>query len=105
KLKATVRKEFGSEGHEAVAEMEQNMKKVDAIFDKIDKRLGESLTKAQSAKDPAGREAELKNSTKVIAEYMNYVESDALIAHIDSNPFGVKTNLIQVVTNSLKLMA
>ena len=79
--------------------------KLDGILDKLDRRLADSLDKARAAKDAAARSAELRNSKSLLADYIKYVKAEPMIAHIDSNPFGVKTNLKQNLTTSLTQMA
>jgi hypothetical protein len=44
-------------------------------------------------------------SKAILFDYINYVKSEPLIAHIDSNPLGIQTNLKQVLADSLKHMA
>ena len=74
-------------------------------MEKLDDKLAHSLAKAHAAKDPAARAAELKTSKVILADYIKYVKSETMIAHIDSNPFGVQTNLKKVLTDSLMHMA
>ena len=104
-LKAAIRNEFAKEAPALIADIEKNMSKLDAILDKLDRRLADSLDKARSAKDAAGRAAELRNSKNLLSDYIKYVKAEPMIAHIDSNPFGVKTNLKQTLTTSLTQMA
>jgi hypothetical protein len=51
------------------------------------------------------RKTELNNSKTILADYIRYVKTEPLITEIDSNPFGVKTNLKKVLTDSLTHMA
>jgi hypothetical protein len=104
-LKAAVRKEFAGEAPAVIADIEKNMVKLDGILNKLDQRLADSLAKANAAKDAAARSAELKNSKTLLADYIKYVKAEPMIAHIDSNPFGIKTNLKQTLTASLTQMA
>jgi ABC-type transporter Mla subunit MlaD len=104
-LKTAIRNEFAKEAPALIADIEKNMSKLDAVLDKLDRRLADSLDKARSAKDAAARSAELKNSKNLLADYIKYVKAEPMIAHIDSNPFGVKTNLKQTLTTSLTQMA
>jgi len=104
-LKAAIRKQFGGEGDKALAEVEQNVKKLDRVFDLLDDRLTGALDKARAAKDGETRQAELKNTRTIIARFTQYVGSEALIAHLDSNPFGVKTEVKQKIIAGLAQMA
>jgi hypothetical protein len=104
-LKKAIRNEFAGQSPELIAGIETTVSKLDVILDKLDHRLADSLAKAHAAKDPATRQAELKNSKTILADYINYVKNEPLIAHIDSNPFGIQTNLKHVLTDSLTHMA
>jgi peptidoglycan hydrolase-like protein with peptidoglycan-binding domain len=104
-LKKAVRAQYANEHPDLLKEIDENMEKLDAIMDKLDHKLADSLTKAQAAADEAARKAELKTSKTILADYIKYVKSEPLIAHIDANPFGVATNLKKVLTDSLTHMA
>ncbi|MGO9261757.1 MAG: hypothetical protein ACLQU1_36460 [Bryobacteraceae bacterium] len=86
---------------ELLKEIDKNMLKIDAILDKLDHRLADSL-KAGAAASAAARQAELRKTRTILDEYKRIVQSERLIAHIDQNPFGVKTNLKQTLMDSLK---
>ena len=64
-------------------------------------RLADSLASAGKAADDAARKAELKNAKSLLTEYITYVKSEPLIAHIDDNPFGVKTDLRALLAGAL----
>ena len=85
-------------------EIDNNMHKIDAITGKLDHKLAESLQKASSAANDGARVAELRVARGILNEYIRYVNSEPLIAHIDQNPFGVKCNLRQVLATSLNHM-
>ena len=104
-LKAAVRKAFAGEAPKVLNETENTMKKLDTIFERLDDKLADLLAKANAAKDPAARSAELKNAKTLLADHIKFVSSEPMIAHIDANPFGVKTNLKQLLTDNLKQTA
>jgi hypothetical protein len=104
-LKTAIRNEYAVEGPELLAEIDKNMMKLDWILDTLDHKLADSIAKANAAQNPAERQAELKNSKLILANYIKYVKSEPMIAHIDSNPFGVQTNLKQMLADSLTHMA
>lgn len=104
-LRQAIKTKYGSEDPGFREEIDKNMEKLDVIIEKLDDRLSDSLAKAYASKDNLGRNSELKNSKAILAEYINYVRSEPLIAHIDANPFGVKTNLKAVLTGSLTHLA
>jgi hypothetical protein len=98
-LKKAVKAHYASGHPDLLKEIDQGMAKLDVILDKLDTRLEDSLKKAATDK------AELKNSKAILIQYITYVKSEPMIAHIDSNPFGVQTNLKKVLTDSLTHMA
>jgi len=104
-LKKAVQAHYADEHPDLVKEIDTNMAKLDAIVDRLDTRLSDSLAKAAGARDEVARKAELKNAKTILADYIKYVKSEPMIAHIDANPFGVKTNLKKVLTDSLTHMA
>ena len=104
-LKKAVQGHYAHEHPDLLKEIDGNMEKLDSIVDKLDHRLADSLAKAHAAPDDAARKAELKNAKIILADYIKYVKTEPLIAHIDSNPFGVNTNLKKVLTESLTHMA
>jgi hypothetical protein len=75
------------------AEIEKGLARLDAVLDAVDHRLADALDKAGGAKDEAARQAELAMAKALCAEYIGFVRGDPLVAHIDQNPFGVKTGL------------
>lgn len=100
-LKKAVRSEYASEHPTLLKDIEQNLKKLDGILEKLDTKLAESLTEANAAKDPAARKAKLQQCKAMVAQHIMYVKSEPLIAHIDNNPFGVDTNCKRVLTDCL----
>jgi hypothetical protein len=104
-LKKGVRGHYGSEHPDLLKQIEESMVKLGGILDKLDDRLAHSLEKANAAANEAARKAELKNAKTILTDYIKYVKTEPLIAHMDSNPFGVQTSLKKVLTDSLTHMA
>ena len=104
-LKSAIQKEFASEGPKLIAEVEQHVNKFDQILENLDHSLADALNKAGAATSPAARQAELKAARSIFERCIKFVASDPLVAHIDSNPFGVKTDLKNKVGGVLKTMA
>jgi hypothetical protein len=104
-LKAAVRKEFAQEGPDIIGEIEQNMSKLDRVLDTFDGKLSDSVAKAQAAQNEAARKQQLNAAKAIVASHINYVKAEPMITHIDSNPFGVKTNLRQTLVDTLTRMA
>lgn len=104
-LKAAVQAQLADEGADVVKQITDQMKQLDRIVGRLDTRLSESLLKAGAAPDPGERRAELGITRAILADYIRYVASEPLIAHLDANPFGVKTDLKAMLTASLTKLA
>jgi hypothetical protein len=103
-LKKAVQAQVADE-EDLVDEIEGHLQKLDRIMAKLDKRLTNSLTNAVETQDPGLRSAALRESKGILAEYIRYVSSEPLIAQLDSNPFGVKTDLKATLSKSLTQLA
>jgi hypothetical protein len=97
-LKKAIRGEYASEHPTLVKDIEDNLKKLDAILDRFDSSLADSLSKADAAKNPAERKTQLQNCKSILASHMKYVQSEPLIAHIDNNPW-IQTNCRKMLTD------
>jgi hypothetical protein len=104
-LKQAIRAHYGKSHPEVMKQIESNMHKIDAIVNQLDHKLTVSLKKASDAPSEGVRMAELRVSRAILNEYIRYVKSEPLIAHIDKNPFGVQCNLQQVLAASLTKVA
>lgn len=100
-LKQAVKAHYAKAHPGLLKAIDKNMMKIDAILDQLDHRLADSL-KAGAAASEVVRQAELRKTRAILNEYKRIVESERLIAHIDRNPFDVKTNLKQTLLDSLK---
>jgi peptidoglycan hydrolase-like protein with peptidoglycan-binding domain len=103
-VKRAVKAHYAHEHPSLLKEIEQNLAKLDAITDKLDHRIADALAKAHAAKDEAARKAELKSAKTILAEYIGFVKSEPLIAHLDANPW-VKIDLRNTLTTTLTHMA
>jgi hypothetical protein len=104
-LKQAIRAHYGTSHPEVLREIENNMHKIDAIVGRLEHTLAVSLKKASAAPSDAARTAELRVARGILNEYIRYAKSEPLIAQIDHNPFGVKSNLRQVLAESLTHMS
>jgi hypothetical protein len=104
-LKKGVLAHYGNEYPEVVKEIDENMKKLGVIMEKLDHRLSDSLVKANAATDAAEKKAELKYAKTLLAGYIQYVKTEPMIAHVDANPFGVATELRKVLVDALNHVA
>ena len=104
-LKSAVQTQLADEGADFIAQINDQMNQLDRILGRLDERLSESLTNAANAQDAGERRAELGIAKAILADYIRYVGSEPLIAHLDANPFGVKTDLKVMLTASLTKLA
>ncbi len=103
-LKRAIRQEYASEHPTVLAEIDQNVQRVDVILEKLDVRLAQTLERAGATKDAAKRKAEIASAKTIIADYIAFVKSEPLIEHIDKNPFGVNAQVRKTITDSLTHM-
>jgi uncharacterized protein YdcH (DUF465 family) len=103
-VKRAVRGHYAHEHPDLVKAIDSNLAKLDGITDKLDHRIAETLAKAHSAKDEAGRKTELKNAKVILAEYIKFVKSEPLIAHVDANPW-IKVDLKKTLVDTMTHMA
>ena len=97
--------EYSDEHPDLLAEIDKRMARLDVVLEKLDHRLADALANAHAAQDAAARKTEMANAKALLADYIKYVKSEPMIDHMDSNPFGVKTNLRKVLTDSLTHVA
>jgi hypothetical protein len=100
-LKASVKAHYSASHPEFLPAIEQGLQKLDVVMSTVDHRLAHSLANAGKATDDAARKAELKRAKAILAEYIAYVKGESLVAHIDSNPFEVKTDLKALLVTGL----
>jgi len=103
-LKRAIRQEYSSEHPALLAEIDQNVQRVDVILEKLDTRLSQTLERAGTAQSPAQRKAEIDAAKKILADYVAFVKNETLIDHIDKNPFGVNAQVRKTITDSLTHM-
>jgi len=103
-LKRAIRQEYANEHPTILAEIDQNVQRVDVILEKLDVRLSQTLERAGATKDAAKRKAELASAKTILADYVAFVKSEPLIEHIDKNPFGVNAQVRKTITDSLTHM-
>jgi len=92
-LKAAVKAHCADAPPALLQEIEKGLVRLDEVLDAVDHRLADSLATAGKAADDSARQAELRNAKAILTEYISYVTGGSLVAHIDQNPFGVKTGL------------
>jgi hypothetical protein len=100
-LKRAIRQEYASEHPTLLAEIDQNVQRVDVILEKLDARLADTLQRAGATTNATQRKAEIVNAKTILADYVAFVKSEPLIDHIDKNPFGVQVQVRKTITDSL----
>jgi hypothetical protein len=105
KLKAAVREEYKSEAPAVLAQLDKAWGRVDGILVALDDSLALALDKATKAADGAARQTELGKAKVILAKYVKYVQSEALIGQLDDNPFDVELNLRKTLSASLRQLA
>ncbi len=104
-LKRSIRQEYSSEHPQVLTQIDQHVQRVDVILEKLDDRLADTLDRANTAKDPGARKAEIDAAKGILADYLRFVKDEPLIDHVDRNPFGVDTKVRKVIVDSLNHMA
>jgi hypothetical protein len=104
-LKKAVKSQLADEADDFIDEVNGQLQKLDRITGRLDQRLTNSLAEAAESKDPALRKEALRQSKATLTEYIQYIKSEPLIGHLDSNPFGVKMELKATLTKSLTALA
>ena len=100
-LKEAIQSHYADGHPELVQAVEQGLVKLDDILDNVDHRLADSLAHASDAPDDRARDAELKNAKTILTEYIGYIKGEALIAHMDQNPWKVKVDLKTLLVGGL----
>ena len=100
-LKKTIQSHYADGHPELVQAVEQGLVQLDEILDNVDHRLADSMVDASNAQDDRTRDAELKNAKAILTEYIGYFKGEALIAHVDQNPWKVKVDLTTLLVGGL----
>ncbi|MEP6739234.1 MAG: hypothetical protein ABJA61_02570 [Caldimonas sp.] len=100
-LKAAVKAHCADAPPALVQEIAKGLLKLDEVLNAVDHRLADSMASAGSADDHGAHKAELKNAKAILTEYIGYVKSESLVAHVDQNPFNVKTDLKALLVGGL----
>jgi peptidoglycan hydrolase-like protein with peptidoglycan-binding domain len=104
-LKRSISQEYANEHPQLIKAIDENVKKVDVILERLDDRLAKVLERANAAKNDDERATELASASEILRDYIRYVKDETLIGYVDKNPFGVDTKVGKVITDSLKHMA
>ncbi len=100
-LKAAVKSHCADAHPKLRQEIEKGLARLDEVLNTVDHRLAKSLANAGKAANETARQAELKSAKAILTEYITYVKSAPLVAHVDENPFGVKTDLKALLVTGL----
>lgn len=99
-LKSSVRRHYGANGAGMLQAIDQQLAQLDAVTDTLDRSLADALDAVAAAPADRRREATAK-AARQAADYIAWVKKDPLVRHIDGNPFGVPTQIEQLVSKSL----
>jgi hypothetical protein len=99
-LKDSVRKHYGPQGKELLAQIDRQLAQLDAVTDKLDRSLSDALAEVARAPADQRRDATAR-AARQAADYIAWVKKDPLVRHIDGNPFGVPTQIEALVSKSL----
>ena len=102
-VKKVVKDHYSNEHPNLIKEIDDGLVKLDVITGKLDHRIADSLAKANAAANDSARKAELKVAKGILAEYLQFVKSEPLIAHLDDNPW-LKIELKKTLTDHLTHM-
>ena len=100
-LKQTIQAHCAGAHPALLDEIDKGLGKLDGVLDAVDHRLADAMANAGTAADDDTHKAGLKSAKALLADYINYVKSEPLIAHMDQNPFGVKTDLKGLLVGGL----
>jgi hypothetical protein len=100
-LKAAIKAHYAETHPSLLMEIEKGVAKLDGVLDNVDHRLADVMVNAGKASDDGARLAQLKSGKALLTQYIIYVKSEPLIAHMDRNPFGVKTDLRALLATGL----
>ena len=100
-LKVAILAHYAGRRAEVVAEVEKGAAKLDAVLDNVDHSLADILADAAGAVSEATLTAELAKARALLTQYIGYIKGEPLVAHMDSNPFGVKTDLKALLVTGL----
>ena len=100
-LKTAIVAHYADSHNHMAAEIESGAQKLDAVLDEVDHELAEVMHTASAIADDAARTNELKKAKDLLMQHIAYVAKEQLIAHMDSNPFGVKTDLKALLRKGL----
>lgn len=100
-LKAAIKAHYAGAHPALLQEIEKGVGKLDGVLDNVDHRLADVMANAGKADGDTARKTELKNAKALLTQYINYVKTEPLIAHMDQNPFGAKMDLRSLLAQGL----
>lgn len=92
-LKDAVLKQAGEQPDAVRRAIEQGLKKLDGVLAPLGAGLGEALAGGGAASRQAAKDA--------VAAVVERIRNEPLIAHIDANPYGVKTDVKGLLSGAL----
>lgn len=92
-LKAAVKSHCADAPAPLVQAIDKGLLKLDTVLRTVDQRLADALAAAGGAGDDATMKSGLEKAKAIVTEYATYVKGEPLVALMDRNPFGAKTDL------------
>lgn len=100
-LEQAIRDEYGH--RQDVPDLATKLRKLDTVLATLDESLSTTLDDALNAPDLAARAALHDKARQVVARYKAFVDTDPLVAAIDSNPF-VPLNTHATLSKTLQVL-
>ena len=63
------------------------VRKLDRVLKRFNEGLADTLDDLYNQAVPADQPKHLQKAGRIVADYLNYIESDPLIAHVEDNPY------------------
>jgi hypothetical protein len=98
KVKDAALKEFADADPRLLAAVQEDMKELDRVAGMFDHALADSLQDLSGASDAVARKTAVAKVKIELSKLLQIVKSEPLIAHIDDNPFGIKTDIAGKLT-------
>lgn len=82
-------------------QLDKGLAQLEQALKPLDGRLADALRAADEAANDKARAQALKNARALVAQHIAHVKDEPLVAHMDRNPFEVKTGLKALLADGL----
>ena len=104
-LKAAIKAQCAGSPAPLLQGLDQGLAKLDGVLGTVDGRLADALDRATAMTDDVARQSELRSAKAIVTQYLNHLKAEPLVAHMDTNPFGVRTGLKSMLVKALTQVA